>query len=129
MLNTITPITYDTVVADHELGALAQAQVNAAEAAEAGSAAPLVRLLADAKHQQWPQYVGHWNGPGWVPYRVTRRIETKLGVAFEPGDVTLGCRFRTRLWSSSTVTLYSLRNGCNTTIDATMGGAVPLEEG
>ncbi len=112
-----TPITIDTIVDDHELGALAQEQVNAAEAAEPGGSAALVRLLADAKHIGYPQYRGHWDGPAWVLYRVMRRVETKAGIAFEPGDVTLGYRYRTRLWSSSTVTLYSLRNGSDTLVD------------
>jgi len=126
MLNT--PITIDTIVTDHEIGALAQSQVNAAEIAEPGSARPLVRLLADAKHMGYPQYRGHWDGPGWTLYRITRRIETKLGVAFEPGDITIGYRYSTRLTASRTITLYSLRNGSDTSIDAWSGGAQKVED-
>lgn len=125
MLNT--PITIDTIVADHELGALAQEQVNDAERNEPGSALPLVRLLADAKHLGYPQYRGHWDGAGWTLYRITRRIETKLGVAFEAGDVTIGYRYTTRLTTARTITLYSLRNGCETSIDAWSGAAQKVE--
>ncbi len=115
-MSALNPITLDTVVADHEIGALTQEQVNAAHADEPGTVRPLVRLLADAKHLAWPQYRGHWDGPQWRLYQVTRRIETKSGVAFEIGDITIGSRYTTRAWASATITLYSLRHGVETNV-------------
>jgi hypothetical protein len=42
---------------------------------------------ADTAHLQYPQYREHWDG--WRVAEVTRRFRTKLGVAFEPGDLVL----------------------------------------
>jgi hypothetical protein len=71
-----------------------------------------VEAAAEAEHAAYPQYVGHWAGPEWVLVRLTRRITTKLGLAFERGDVTLGKRGPiTGEW-----TVYSLRNGIDTAV-------------
>lgn len=74
--------------------------------------ADVVRAVAGVEHQEYPQYNGHWDeANGWVLVLVTRKVETKMGVAFEPGDVTLGKRagFLGDGW-----TVYSIRNGCDT---------------
>ena len=42
---------------------------------------------AEADMAAYPQYKGHWNG--WAVGTVTKRIKTKLCVAFEKGDVVL----------------------------------------
>jgi len=42
---------------------------------------------AEADMAGHPQYKGRWNG--WAVGTVTKRIKTKLGVAFEAGDEVL----------------------------------------
>ena len=44
---------------------------------------------AETQNARWPQYAGHWRTPEWYLVRVTRRVATKLGVAFEQGDIAL----------------------------------------
>lgn len=46
-----------------------------------------MRASAEAAHAQYPQYAGHWDT--WTAGTVTKRIRTKLGVAFEKGDEVL----------------------------------------
>jgi hypothetical protein len=48
------------------------------------------RAEAEAKHAQYPQYKGHWDGWGLV--QVTRRVKTKCGEAFKKGEIALGKR-------------------------------------
>ena len=75
-----------------------------------------IRDEAASAHAQYPQYVGHWDGPEWRIARVTRRIKTKLGVAFE------GCEFalvRERTPEEAELgitgyTAYSRSNGIDT---------------
>jgi hypothetical protein len=45
------------------------------------------REAAERAHAQYPQYAGHWDG--WELAEVTRRVTTKGGLAFEPGDLVL----------------------------------------
>lgn len=69
---------------------------------------------ASAAHEQYPQYRGHWHG--WDIGVVRHKVETKLGLAFEAGDLVL-LRPRTRLWfglRDTDVTAYSWRNGIDT---------------
>lgn len=49
----------------------------------------LENLKKDANyaHRQFPQYAGHWDA--WVLGRITKKISTKGGLAFEKGDVVL----------------------------------------
>ena len=49
-----------------------------------------IRAEAEAKHAQYPQYAGHWDGWGLV--QVTRRVKTKMGEAFKKGEIALGKR-------------------------------------
>lgn len=65
---------------------------------------------ANAAHRQYPQYAGHWDGPEWRVVRVTRRVETKMGVAFEAGDVTIGNPDADHFWA------YSFRNNIDTAV-------------
>ena len=51
------------------------------------SLARMRRREAEAKHAQYPQYVGHWDG--WRIAEITRTVRTKLGTAFEAGDLVL----------------------------------------
>jgi hypothetical protein len=46
-------------------------------------------LVAEATEafKRYPQYEGHWDG--WRVAEITRRVRTKLGVAFEAGDLVL----------------------------------------
>jgi hypothetical protein len=44
---------------------------------------------AEEQHAEHPQYRGHWSGPEWYVATVSKRVRTKMGVAFEPGDRTL----------------------------------------
>jgi hypothetical protein len=48
-----------------------------------------IRERANSDNAQWLQYKGHWDGPEWVLVKVTRRVKTKMGVAFEKGEIAL----------------------------------------
>lgn len=37
-----------------------------------------------------PQYRGHWSGDEWVRVRIKRNVTTKMGRAFDKGEVTIG---------------------------------------
>ncbi len=84
------------------------------------------KVEAEKDHQQYPQYQGHWDGWGLV--QVTKKIKTKMGVAFEKGDIVL-CNFAVRfgLKLEAYTTAYSFRNRCNTSIplQATKGLVAP----
>ena len=85
---------------------------------------------ADADLGHHPQYKGYWND--WAVGTVTRKVRTKLGVAFEKGDVVLvspkietnkvpvrGKSLPYAEWpTKSFAVCYSFRNKCNTQIDA-----------
>ncbi len=86
-----------------------------------------LREKARTSHAQYPQYAGHWDGPEWVLVRVTRRIRTKLGVAFERGELALARRTPPETDSSLSPailaemnrpswTAYSVRNRADTQI-------------
>jgi hypothetical protein len=103
------------------------------------SQATLDKLAADLREQaetdlatHYPQYRKHWNG--WRVVEVTRRVPTKLGLAFEAGELVL-CSPDTHTekvapsrrsllpyeqWQDvEFVTCYSRRNTCDTMIRAT----------
>jgi hypothetical protein len=48
-----------------------------------------VRDEAARKHAQWSQYEGHWDGDEWYVVRLKRAVRTKLGQAFEKGELTI----------------------------------------
>jgi hypothetical protein len=86
--------------------------------------AEFVRRFATERHRSYPQYAGYWSAPSWRLVKITRRIVTKLGVAFEEGDVTLGAiRLTTDGW-----TVYSLRNACNTIVSYGVAELPPAAE-
>jgi len=100
------------------LVAAAAAQERINQAARAGD--PDLRAMivdaADASHAQFPQYAGHWGGPEWEVVRVRSQIETKLGIAFEAGDVTIAKRLFLGGWVA-----YSIRNTINTQLQSGSG--------
>src|SRR5262245_24018887 len=71
------------------------AQVAVAATAPAYDAETAARVRAavvegaEAALARYPQYAGHWDGPEWFLIRLTKRVRTKLAVAFEPGGITL----------------------------------------
>lgn len=65
-------------------------------------------------HAEYPQYDGHWDGPEWFLVKFTRRVRTKSGVAFEPGDVSIA---RSPEDGDEYPTAYSLRNKIDTSVD------------
>lgn len=70
---------------------------------------------AEEAHARYPQYRGHWRGPEWKLVLVRRTVRTKMGVAFERGDVTVA---RPDPCHPCYVTAYSLRNAVDTMLDA-----------
>lgn len=64
-------------------------------------------------HEDLPQYDGAWED--WTLVEVTGTVRTKLGLAFEKGDITIG-RYEQGLGMAypGRWTLYSIRNGINT---------------
>jgi hypothetical protein len=77
----------------------------------------LEALKADAvaSHLQHPQYNGHWDG--FVLARVKKAVRTKMGVAFEKGDLAL-VQTGDHTLGADAVTAYSNRNGCDTALRA-----------
>lgn len=73
-----------------------------------------LKLRAAEKVAQYPQYSGHWEG--WRVGQVTRRVKTKMGVAFEAGDLALVAPERQRYQTRGYVTAYSERNQIDTSI-------------
>lgn len=75
---------------------------------------------AAERHAPYPQYAAHWDGPEWQLVTITKRVKTKLGVAFEPGDVTLARADRgdgyphPKGWTF--LMAYSVRNGIDTSV-------------
>lgn len=67
---------------------------------------------ADRDMAQWPQYKGYFDNYRLV--QVTRKVKTKLGVAFEEGDVAIAIESRDPM--DCAITVYSFRNKCNTTV-------------
>jgi hypothetical protein len=73
-----------------------------------------IRDIANAANSQWPQYRGHWDGPEWKLVQMSARTRTKLGVAFEAGDITLAHRDpQFRGWFA-----YSVRNNIDTLVSS-----------
>ena len=70
--------------------------------------------LADAQNAQWPQYKGVFDGGLWFRCEVRRQIRTKMGVAFDKGEITIAkpCEFD----AGRLVTAYSFKNRIQTSI-------------
>ena len=45
---------------------------------------------AEAQNSKYPQYKGHWSGPEWKLFLIKKNVKTKMGLAFEKGEVVLG---------------------------------------
>lgn len=77
---------------------------------------------AQEQHAAYPQYAGHWES--WRVVEVTERVRTKLGVAFEPGDVVLAAPTLTE----GMATLYSRSNRVSTSVDPAIVGEVRVTD-
>ncbi len=73
-----------------------------------------IREAATAYHAIWPQYKGHWAGDAWKVIQVTRRVETKMGVAFEKNELTIARG--EMVLGEMTVVAYSTRNNVDTSL-------------
>lgn len=92
-----------------------------------------LRAQAQAQNAEYPQYDHYWDG--WGIGVITKRVRTKMGIAFEPGDRVLlspetreerviprgrNSRLPYDQWPVKTfATAYSTRNKINTTFLAT----------
>jgi hypothetical protein len=78
-------------------------------------AATVASLIAEAEeaNAKYPQYAGHWDG--WRVIEVARSVRTKLGEAFQSGDLVL-CRPGQLPDAPGFVTCYSRRNGVDTSV-------------
>lgn len=76
-----------------------------------------VKAQAAERHAAYRQYDGYWDGPEWKVVTITKRVVTKMGVAFEKNERTIakpddsGDRDFEGSW-----TAYSVRNGINTLV-------------
>lgn len=99
-----------------------QLQINAA--VDAGELVATIREMivttAAEKHAAYPQYEGHWSGEEWQLGIVGEAIRTKLGLAFDAGDVVLykltSAQEMVQGSDGAFVTAYSVRNGVGTRI-------------
>jgi hypothetical protein len=92
----------------------------------AGGVAPatvatIVRMSADERHAQHPQYDGHWDGPQWRLVRFTRHVVTKGGCRFAAGDYTIADLTPNPLPAvpQPYVTAYSVRGYVNCSVART----------
>lgn len=76
--------------------------------------------VANAQNAQWPQYRGMFEG--YRIGRVTRTVKTKLGLAFEKGEIVIwNCESRDiGRGPEVSFVAYSVRNRCNTGLPRTM---------
>jgi hypothetical protein len=103
------------------VGAEAQEEINAIaedllERDPGGLRGTVERFAAEA-HRIYPQYAGYWDG--WTLARIRTRVVTKMGVAFEAGDVVLAKPNPFVGWAfpiGEEAAAYSVRNGINTAI-------------
>lgn len=78
--------------------------------------AVLRALINQARNDkaQFPQYRTHFDGYSLV--KVTRKIKTKLGTAFEAGDLAIMSNHPYHRIDPAQVTVYSFRNRTDTSI-------------
>lgn len=85
----------------------------------------ILKRDAEAKVAQYPQYRGHFDN--YVLVRVRKRIRTKMGVAFEAGEVSIANpaeRINTdapafgkrKAYAGPWITVWSARNSVDTSI-------------
>lgn len=99
--------------------AAAQNDERAASAYRAMLKALYPKIAADLKTKaaadmaQWPQYKGHFDG--YQLARVKRSVKTKMGLAFEAGEVVIAVKAAFQFpGHPASVTAYSARNKCDT---------------
>jgi hypothetical protein len=84
---TTTPVTIESLLAEREIFAQQQDAFNT-HYRQCGPLALLsLREYVRQHHERWPQYLGRFET--WTLGKIRRRIETKGGLCFEPGDVVL----------------------------------------
>lgn len=101
---------------------LAQARARAAKAADLLDVCkylPKTDALAALKnHEGHSQYKGHFDG--YVLCRVKKTVKSKMGVAFEKGDLAIMTPFKPHDGHDrellGCMTVYSQRNGCDTVL-------------
>lgn len=116
------PVTMQSIREREAAAAAMLARINGAkdyDHAALSVAHTILKMDADARHAAYPQYAGHYDG--WGVCRVLVRVKTKAGVAFEAGDLAIYKVERRDIAGEPpiAVTLYSNRNGVDTTIGAT----------
>jgi hypothetical protein len=76
--------------------------------------------IANNHNAAYPQYAGHWDGSEWYAVRIVKDVKTKLGLAFQAGEVTIARADRgdgyahPKGWTF--LTAYSVRNKIDTSI-------------
>lgn len=107
---------------DRAIGNPLQEAINAINCAEA--ARECITRAAARAHARFPQYEGHWGDDKWQVGVIRSRVRTKLGVAFERGDLILwheptaeDIRFAEKDGLPAHRTAYSIRNGIDTAFD------------
>lgn len=78
---------------------------------------------AEAQNAKYPQYKGHWDGPEWKLFMIRKNVRTKMGLAFEKGEVVLGKVNSTPIFSGpyagqQSFTCYSAKNRIDTGLRA-----------
>jgi hypothetical protein len=68
----------------------------------------------------YPQYDGKHDDPAWRPCLVRRRIVTRMGLAFEKGEVSIGRETPTVYAATGAgYDVWSVRNGIHTLLKLT----------
>ena len=77
-----------------------------------------LKLQAQRDMARWPQYAGHFDG--YRLCRVKRRIKTKMGLAFEKGEIAIfkDGRASDGVDDGIAVVVYSASNRCDTGVFA-----------
>jgi hypothetical protein len=80
-----------------------------------------LKTLAAAQVAQYPQYAGHFDG--YVLVKVKKTVKTKMGLAFESGEVAIAKPTTEtiedgRYKGKQTMTVWSIRNKCDTSVFA-----------
>ncbi len=63
---------------------------------------------------KYPQYVGHFDA--YVPVLVLSDVRTKMGLAFQKGEIALAAPISKSIFGDYYRTVYSLRNNVDTRI-------------
>lgn len=106
--------TFEQLKRDRIAGAAVQDRINQDLELTFAKLEAAAELRVDAT--RFPQYRGHF--AGWKVVRVPRTIRTKMGLAFEAGDLTIACwqPRNERHDTPATWFAFSFRDGCTTAI-------------